>query len=147
MKLRRTTNAAFTLLEIMLVVAIIALLVGAATYYFAGNLGVAKDVRAREEIQTISTALNTYMAGNNIYPTAEQGLKALVSPPETDPKPRQWHKLLESENNLKDPWNHDYIYVQPGKHNVDSFDLYSAGPDGIPDTADDIVNWDKSQTK
>ncbi len=144
MKLR-ARDEAFTLLEIMLVVAIIALLVGAATYYFAGNIGFAKDVRARQDLATISTALNTYMAANGFYPTAEQGLKALIYPPETDPKPRQWRKLLKSDNDLKDAWQHDYIYLQPGKHNPDSFDLYSAGPDGIPDTADDIGNWDAAK--
>ena len=139
---RANRRAAFTLLEIMLVVTIIALLIGTATYYFSGNLVVAKDVRAKEELQVIATQLNTYMAGNGSYPTTTQGLKALVSPPVTDPKPQQWHQLLESEAKLTDPWGHPYIYVIPGKHNVDSFDLYSAGPDGIPNTNDDIVNWD-----
>ena len=146
MKLRKQ-NAAFTLLEIMLVVAIIALLVGAATYYFAGNIGFAKDVRVKQDLSTISTALNVYMSSNTNYPTDEQGLKALLYPPDSDPKPRQWRKLLKSDSDLKDPWGHDYIYSQHGTHNTDSFDLYSSGPDGVPNTADDIGNWDAPQSK
>ena len=147
MKLRKTRNTAFTLLEIMLVVTIIALLIGTATYYFSGNLVVAKDVRAKEELQVISTQLNTYMAGNGNYPTTQQGLSALVIPPSADPKPTQWHQLLESTSKLLDPWGHPYIYVIPGAHNVDSFDLSSAGPDGVAGNSDDIVNWDTNPTK
>ncbi len=142
MKKLKARDAAFTLLEIMLVVTIIALLIGTATYYFSGNLVVAKDVRAREELQVFSTQLNTYMAGNGNYPTTEQGLKALVSPPISDPKPAQWHQLIDSVAKLQDPWGHPYIYLIPGKHNVDSFDLSSAGPDGVAGTPDDVVNWD-----
>lgn len=141
---RRHSRQGFTLLEIMLVVAIIGLLLGAATYYFAGNMGTARDTRVQADIQTLSTSLKLYNATNGFYPTTEQGLKALVTKPDSDPQPTQWHQYIDKLP--LDPWQSPYIYVQPGKHNPDSFDISSAGPDRQPNTADDIGNWDKTET-
>ncbi|SRR5581483_9059495 len=141
MILRQNKRSAFTLLEIMLVVMIIALLAGAAIYTMGGNVGVAQDVRVRSDLESISTQLKLYQSFNGFLPTSQQGLQALVTRPDTDPKPTQWRQLFEKLP--KDPWQNDYVYVQPGKHNPNSFDLYSAGPDRKPDTSDDIGNWDK----
>jgi general secretion pathway protein G len=77
---------------------------------------------------------------NGFLPTTEQGLQALVTRPATDPKPTQWHQMLEQVP--LDPWQTPYVYENPGKHNPNSFDLYSAGPDRKPGTDDDIGNWD-----
>ena len=133
-------NHAFTLLEIMLVVMIIALLAGSAIYMMGGNLGYAQSVRVKSDIQGITTQLKMYQGRNGFLPTTDQGLQALVTRPDTDPKPTQWHRLLDKIP--LDPWQNPYIYENPGKHNQDSFDLYSAGPDRKPGTDDDIGNWD-----
>jgi len=135
----RNCSGGFTLLEMMLVVAIIVLLLGTAIHYMAPQLFAAQGVRAKADIDGITTALRTYQGLNGYLPTTEQGLQALVTRPDTDPKPSQWHQLMDQLP--KDPWGNTYFYVQPGKHNANSFDLYSAGPDGKPDTADDIGNW------
>jgi general secretion pathway protein G len=134
-------QSGFTLLEIMLVVTIIALLLAAAIYGLRGNLGFAQDTRVDADVKATTTQLNLYQAMNGFYPTTEQGLKALVTPPDSEPKPRQWRQLLSKVP--IDPWGNPYIYVTPGKHNPDTFDIYSAGPDRKADTADDVGNWEK----
>lgn len=91
-------------------------------------------------IQQFHVALLSYRAKAGVFPTTEQGLKALVTKPTTAPAPRSWSSIIRTLP--KDPWGGDYIYEQPGKHNRDAYDLYSPGADGIPSTADDIGNWE-----
>ena len=134
MKLRTKQNG-FTLLEIMLVVGIIILILGVAVTKLGPTTGIAKDMRVRADIQAINTQLRLYESMNGFVPTTEQGLKALVVQPDTEPKPSRWYQLFKEMP--KDPWQNDYIYLSPGKKNPDTYDLYSAGPDRKPDTADD----------
>jgi general secretion pathway protein G len=131
----KRNNAAFTLLEIMLVVTIIALLLGAAIYKLGGNVEYSRHVRISSDIQGISTQLKLYESMNGFFPTTEQGLQALVVQPSTDPQPTRWYQLYKELP--KDPWNNTYIYLNPGRKNPNGFDLYSAGQDRRPDTADD----------
>jgi len=125
----------FTLLEIMLVVTIIALLLGAAIYKLGGNVEYARHIRVAADIQGINTQLGLYESMNGFYPTTEQGLQELVTQPNTDPKPTRWYQLYKELP--KDPWGTDYIYRCPGLKNPNGYDLYSAGPDRKPDTTDD----------
>lgn len=131
----RKKETGFTLLEIMLVVTIIALLMGAAIYKLTGNVEVGRKVRVQGDLQALNTQLRLYQSLNGFYPTTDQGLQALVAPPNTDPKPSRWTQLMSDVP--KDPWNSPYVYVCPGRKNSAGYDLYSAGPDRIPDTADD----------
>ena len=133
----RKNEKAFTLLEIMLVVGIIVIILGVAVARLGNTTGIAKDMRVRADVQAINTQLKLYESMNGFFPTTEQGIEALVTQPTTDPKPTRWYQLFKEMP--KDPWGNDYIYLSPGKKNPDSFDLYSAGPDRKPDTADD--NW------
>ena len=118
----------YTLFEIMLVLGIIAVLVSSAIYMLVGNLDVAKDQRVESDIQAISMQLRTYEMLNYRKPTTEQGLKALVQQPTTDPKPRKWKQLMKAVP--MDPWGAEYVYRNPGKFNPSGYDLYSLGPDG-----------------
>lgn len=131
----RKTESAFTLLEIMLVVTIIALLLGTAIYKLSGNVEYARHNRVAADIQSISTQLKLYQSMNGFYPTTEQGLQALVTQPTSDPQPQRWYQLFKEMP--VDPWNNPYIYVCPGQKDPNGFDLYSAGPDRKPGTADD----------
>lgn len=116
-------QSAFTLLEIMLVVAIIGVLLAAAIYKMAPALDVAKGTRTRADIQGIRTMLLSYNGTHGYYPTGDQGLSALVP------------RLMEEVP--KDAYGTPYVYRCPGRANPSSYDLFSAGPDRIPDTADD----------
>ena len=137
--LRRSHSAAFTLLEIMLVVTIIALLAASGIYLMKGNVEYSREVRVKGDLQSISTQLKLYEAMNGFYPSGSQGLQALVKRPQTEPKPKQWRQLM---NPLPvDPWQSPYEYQSPGKFNPGSFDLFSPGPDRTAGTADDIGNW------
>ncbi len=133
-------DAGFTLLEIMLVVMIIAVLAGSAIYFMGDNLGVAQRTRIDADLKSIKTQLMVYQAGNGFPPTTEQGLKALTIKPDSLPKPRSWQKLMESVP--LDPYGNEYQYASPGVHNPDSYDLFSAGKDRKPGTADDFGNWE-----
>ncbi len=126
---------AFTLLEIMLVVTIISLLLGAAIYKLGGNVEYAKHTKISADLQSISTQLKLYESMNGFVPTTEQGIQAMIVQPDTDPRPVRWYQLFKDMP--KDPWQNNYIYRSPGQKNPSSYDLYSAGPDRTPDTADD----------
>lgn len=141
----RSATGGFTLLEMILVVSIIALLLGVAINKMGGAFDFSKEVRVKADIQCLSTALRLYNAQNGFYPTTKQGLKSLVTQPATDPRPRQWHSAFEDGKLPRDPWDNDYSYACPGKHNPKGFDLFSPGPDRQPKTADDLGNWETAK--
>jgi general secretion pathway protein G len=132
-------NAGFTLLEIMLVVCIIGLLIGMGVKMMGGKIEEAKIVRAKGDIEGLKASLVSYQIATNMLPTTEQGLQALITKPEGV---RNWRAPVAEPSQLVDPWNKNYFYVQPGTHNVKSYDIFSAGPDGQPNTDDDIGNWE-----
>jgi general secretion pathway protein G len=139
MKRSLSRAGGFTLLEIMLVVCIIMLLLGSAIYLMAPQLGVAKAARVEADLRAIGTALMTYESQSGFMPSTEQGLKALVERPATEPRPRRWSKGMDELP--VDPWGLPYNYKQPGTHNPTGYDLFSAGADRQPNTADDVGNW------
>lgn len=108
----------------MLVVAIIGVLLAAAIYKMSPTLNIAKETRTRADIQGIRTMLLSYNGSHGSYP---ESLSALVP------------RLMEEVP--KDAWNNPYVYRYPGQRNPSTYDLFSAGPDHIPDTADD--DWGK----
>ena len=123
----RFSQSGYTLFEIMLVLGIIAVLVGSAIYMLVGNIDVAKEQRVDSDIEAISMQLRTYEMLNYRMPTTEQGLKALVNQPTTEPRPRRWKQLMKTVP--IDPWGNEYVYRIPGKGGA-AFDIYSLGPDG-----------------
>jgi general secretion pathway protein G len=126
---------AFTLLEIMLVISIIVVLLGVAINKLGNQVGFAKGVAVRADVNAIGTQLKLYESVNGFYPTTEQGLGALVTQPSSEPRPSHWYQLFKEIP--KDPWGNNYIYLNPGRKNPNGYDLYSAGPDRKADTADD----------
>jgi len=144
---KKLNNTGFTLLEIMVVVVILSIL---AMYVGPKIMGRPQEARinaAAIQIQSIETALKMYKLDNGAYPSTEQGLEALVQPPETGRLVKNWKKggYLEKGRVPKDPWGNDYIYLSPGVYNTDDFDLMSYGPDGEPGGEDenaDINNWE-----
>ncbi|MDQ3623129.1 MAG: type II secretion system major pseudopilin GspG [Verrucomicrobiota bacterium] len=137
MKRIRSLRSGFTLLEIMMVVMIIALLAASAIYFMGDNLGIAQETRVSSDLKMLETQLLIYKNSVGFYPSAEQGIQALIVQPE--PKPRGWRQLLKDMP--RDPWQNEYFYVYPGRRNPNSYDLFSAGNDRKPETADDIGNW------
>ena len=122
----------------MLVVMIIVLLLGFAVSQMGPALEEARRAKVKGDINSIGTALMMYQA-NGFYPTSAQGLKALGAKPEGEPRPRSWRVYMKDIP--RDPYGNEYVYVQPGTHNTDGYDLFSAGKDAKVGTTDDIGNW------
>jgi general secretion pathway protein G len=132
----------FTLIEIMVVVIIIGLLAAVIIPQVISKVDEARVAKAKQDIQSLETALTMFRLDNSKYPTTEQGLKALVVQP-TDPSIRHWRPGGYIQRVSKDPWGNDYQYVYPGSHGRE-YDLYSLGADGQPGGEGidaDIGNW------
>ncbi|MCX6909978.1 MAG: type II secretion system major pseudopilin GspG [Verrucomicrobia bacterium] len=144
MKLRLNKRSGFTLIEIMLVVVIIGMLVTMVGMNLIKPRKQAYVTTAQNQINSYKMALQSYSLDNGIFPTSEQGLQSLIAPPNSEPVPTKWHgPYLDPAVVKPDPWNRPYNYVCPAQQNPDpeGFDLYSSGPDGRPNTDDDIVSW------
>ncbi len=137
---KRKTRSAFTLMEMILVIAIIAMLAGGGIYMMVNVLGDAEEGRVGTDLQALSASLIRYKTKGGIYPTTEQGLDALATRPTIDPQPRAYKPLVKADS-LIDPWGNPYQYRKPGEKNTDTYDIFSMGPDGKAGTDDDIGNW------
>ena len=135
----RTSRLGFTLMEMLIVLTIIALLMGMVIFQVSDLSGGAKATKAKADLLGFKVMLAGYELDNGSLPTTEQGIKALWSKPTVEPIPPRWRKELDEET--LDPWGHSYQYRNPGRHNPDKYDVFSMGPDGLPDTDDDIGNW------
>ena len=138
---KRSSKSAFTLIEMVLVLGIIALLVGSGIVYLTNVTTVGKETRVKADFTTLTAALRTYETSNTFLPTTKQGLLALTEKPTAKPQPKNWKPFLKKV--LLDPWGNEYGYARPGKHDTNGFDLWSVGPDGKQGTGDDIGNWDE----
>jgi len=127
------SRRAFTLIELMVVIVILGLLAALVAPKFLKRGEEAKVTTTQVQMKNIEQALKLYKLHNNFYPTTEQGLKALVEKPETEPIPKNW-KGPYLDKVPKDAWGNDFIYVSDGKH----FTLVSPGPDGEEGTEDDL---------
>ena len=141
----KSRQAGFTLIELMVVIVILGLLAGIILPRFMGESDKAKQQTARTQMAVLETALKMYKLDNGVYPTTEQGLKALVELPTAGNLPKNWRKggYLEKGSVPKDPWKNEFIYVSPGSHG--DFDLTSLGRDGEPGGEEfdkDINNWE-----
>ena len=135
------SNRGFTLLEIIVVVAIIAILAAYIAPKVAGRVDDARISKAKSDIRVLESSLELYKLDNFSYPTSEQGLDALVNRPSGD-SAKNWREGGYIKKLNKDPWGNDYHYQYPG--NNGEFDVYSLGSDaavgGTGDAAD-IGNW------
>jgi len=123
-------DAGFTLIEIMVVIAIIGILATLIVPRIMGRPDEARATAAKHDIGTISQALKLYRLDIGRYPTSEQGLNALVVKPSADPIPQNWKAGGYLDSLPKDPWGHPYQYANPGTKG--EIDIYSYGADNKP---------------
>ncbi len=138
-KVRR--NRGFTLLEIIVVVAIIAILAAYIAPKVAGRVDDARISKAKSDIRVLESSLELYKLDNFSYPSSDQGLDALVNRP-TGENTKNWREGGYIKKLNKDPWGNEYLYRYPG--NNGEFDVYSLGSDaavGGTGEAADIGNW------
>lgn len=129
----------FTLLELLVVVAIIGLLAGYVGPRYFGQLGKAEVKAARAQLSALEKALDQYRLDAGHYPATEQGLASLVKKPANEPK---WAGPYLQKDVPPDPWGRAFVYKSPGEHG--DFDLLSYGKDGRPGGSGedaDITNW------
>lgn len=139
----RTARRAFTLLEILVALAIIGMLVGLgivnADKIFGGSQLATAELFVRDSMKMPLTAYRIDMGG---YPSTAEGLQALITAPQT--KADAWRGPYIEVRGGKlpvDPWQEPYIYRFPGVKNPSGYDLLSKGPDKSEGTPDDIGNW------
>lgn len=139
----RRKSRGFTLLEILLVVAIIAILAGSASYLVIKQFKGGQEKIAKTQVSSkgaIGQAVQSFYVDCNRYPTTEEGLKVLNEKPEGEGL-EGWAGPYLDTADPKDPWGTSFQYVYPGEKNKDGYDLSSAGPDKQHGTEDDIGNW------
>jgi general secretion pathway protein G len=134
--------AGFTLIEVMVVIAILAILAALIVPKVMSRPDEARVVAARQDIAALMQALKLYRLDSKRYPTTEQGLQALVAKPSQVPIPDNWKTGGYVERLPMDPWGKPYQYLNPGLHG--EIDVFSYGADGALGGEGfdaDIGNW------
>jgi len=134
----------FTLLELLVVMVILVMLASVVTMVVVKRVEEANHAKAVADIESLSNALDQFYLHNGRYPTSDEGLNALRARPQSEDLPN-WDGPYIKRAVPPDPWDSDYIYICPGDHNPDSYDLYTLGRDGKEGGGGsdaDITNWD-----
>lgn len=130
----------FSLIEIMVVVVILGILAALVVPKIISRPDEARVVKVKQDVMAIQNALELYKLDNGFYPTTDQGIQALVHRPDSSPSPNNWQSYLKSVP--KDPWGHDYLYLNPGEHDeVDVFTYGADGQQGGTGINADVGNW------
>jgi general secretion pathway protein G len=137
---RARTDAGFTLLELLVVLAIMGLLAAIVAPQVLKYLGSSRSETAKVQIQNVNAALELYHLDVGRYPSPDEGLKALVTQPQTA---AGWNgPYLKKATALVDPWGQPYLYKVPGQHgDVDVYSLGSDKAEGGTNEAKDVGNW------
>lgn len=139
MRYRNPRASGFTLLELLVVMVIIGLLAAYVGPQYFSQLGKSEVKAAQAQLSALQKALDTYRVDVGRYPTTEQGLAALNTRPQNEPK---WSGPYLQKAVPPDPWGRPYLYKSPGEHG--DYDLISFGKDGqAGGTGDavDITSW------
>ncbi len=136
----RSALRGFTLIELMVVLVIIGVLAALIVPNVLDRADDARTTAARTDVANLMQALKLYKLDNQRYPTAEQGLKALVTKPTVNPVPPNWKPYVEKLPN--DPWGRSYQYLNPGvKGEIDVMSFGADGQSGGEGKDADIGSW------
>jgi general secretion pathway protein G len=132
----------FTLIEVMVVVAILGILAAIVVPKIMGRPDDARIVAAKQDIGAIMQSLKLYRLDNATYPSTEQGLQALIAKPGSQPIPLNWKSGGYLDKIPKDPWGHEYQMLSPGVHGeIDVFSYGADGQQGGEGNNADIGSW------
>jgi len=116
-------------MEVLIVMSIILILTTAVGFMAFRYIGKARVVTAKNQIETMSLALNAYAVDCKQFPTQDQGLDALWAKPVLEPVPAHWGGPYVDKKITTDPWGHPYDYTVPGPEGL-PFGIRSLGADG-----------------
>ncbi|MDH5393801.1 MAG: type II secretion system major pseudopilin GspG [Gammaproteobacteria bacterium] len=142
MKIVSNKQQGFTLIEVMVVVVILGILAAVVVPRIMDNPDKARITKAKQDIRALESALNLYRLDNYKYPTTDQGLEALITPPGDLATSSNYKQGGYIRKLPADPWGSTYLYLSPGEHG--ELDIYSLGADGAPGgtgVSADIGNW------
>lgn len=127
---RRESESGFTLLELLVVLAILGLLIGLVAPAALRQLGSAKEKIAHQSIERLATVLDMYKLDVGTYPTTDEGLQSLISRPSGVSR---WDgPYLKGDKLPEDPWGRPFLYRYPSDRPGHEYDLYTLGPSGTP---------------
>jgi general secretion pathway protein G len=146
--MRGRRRRGFTLIEVLLVIAILGVLAAFVVPSFIGAGEKARIDAAKIQVSPsgpIAGALDLYRLQMGSYPSTEDGLRALWEKPDSLDEDDKWTgPYINDVKSLIDPWGkNEFQYRSPGEYNEDSYDLWSMGPDKEDGTDDDVTNWTK----
>lgn len=140
-----SVRSAFTLIEVLLVIALLVALGAMVLPKVMGSGDKAKIGLTQAQIDGLRTALDLFKLDVGRYPTTDEGLKALWEKDaiSDDELAKKWDEkgYVAKNTEFKDSWSRELNYRCPGEHNEDGYDLWSNGPDGEEGTDDDVKNW------
>lgn len=125
---RLALKRGFTLIELMVILVVIGVLAALIVPNVLDRADDSRVTAAQTDVNQLMQALRLYRLDNQMYPTAEQGLQALVTRPTVAPLPSNWRPYLDRLPT--DPWGRPYQYLNPGIHGP--VDVFSFGADGRP---------------
>ncbi len=135
----------FSLVELMIVLAILVLLAGLVLPRLLGQQNKADIKATQTQLNSFKQALQSYAIDNRTFPDTEEGLRALFRRPEDEQRARKWEGPYMDDDLPVDPWGNDYNYEYPPTNGERDFpNIWSNGPDGESGTDDDIKNWTES---
>lgn len=126
-----------TLIEIMIVIAILGLLAAIVGVNVMGNLEEGRRQTAQTQIKSFETALKLYNRDCAKYPSTAEGLNSLIAKPASCAR---WKPYMEGTTIPNDPWGNPYEYFHPGTHGQE-MEIISKGKDAQLNTQDDVVSW------
>jgi len=141
----RKIKSGFTLIEVLVVLAIISILAGIVTINIVNRPAEAKIAAAKTTLRALKSAVNVYRTDNGNVPTMQQGLGALMEKPVTPPVPSNYPAdgYLDTKVFPLDPWKNDYIYLVPGRRG-EAFEIISYGSDGQSGGENDAADLSSS---
>ena len=130
--MRRDAQAAFSLVEVLVALVIIAIMASVVALNLSGTTEEAKIQSTRAELDTLASAITLFQAQQGFLPTQQQGLTVLVRPPEREPLAPRYPQggYLQSADLPRDAWENPYIYLTPGRGGQ-PYEIISYGADGI----------------
>lgn len=142
MKRYLTNRNGITLIEMMVVIVILGILATIIFTRVSDRPEQARRTKAQVEIRQLQTALELFKLDNGFYPTTEQGLDALVTPPTTGKIPKNYPESAYLDKIPADPWKNPYVYISPGQHGEYDLESYGADEeDGGEGKNEDVESW------